>query len=871
MALTPATIFISYAWEDDDYKRWVELLAERLNADGVEVRLDRWHLLEGDNIAEFMNREIRQADFVVVLCSPAYRIKVHATEDGERLAGVGWESRLITSRRFAGQEKNKLIPVLTRGRWQDAAPDFLLGQFYVDLSDDVKAGYRQLLERLTGTRKKAPARGSSAGDLPSVPPALLAGPNSWDTASSAKAPEPTPPPAASRDWDLEFELRPESPGWTVALRSASEVVTASFEFDPGASDSQTARDLQALRDNTCRTDDIQNLGAELWTRLLGTAVDNGGVDNAVERAVRDARQHCRAQPDAILKLRLVLPPALEDLPWEAMWDSDELSLATSSKASLVRWPADVPAPAAPAASGRLTRLLVVIPAASQLQTSSEWERIRQSVAAVGEAIQLVTLDGQVTLNRLAQTLREGWDVVHFIGHGRLDERGQVQLRLNPEPGSDPEADPGWVPAHLFAQQFQRSGSRLVVLNCCHGGGVGPQALHGLGHYLTKVRVPAVVLMRHALRDAVAADFAAAFYRELLTGAQPGRVDLAVQEGRAALERTYRDADRARSYITPVLYLAPGYEQLFALPRLAMVETAASGDDALIECIDRRLRAAIASRSCLPIFGPGILNAGAERDHGLLVPGPGGLVQRLIQLPDFRDFDRLMEVADSVAGWLTPFIFERFCQHFESTHAGERRALNQMIQEIYRTCQPPPSLAQIATWRTPGMVYTYIDGLLEQCLRRVRGRDLRVVHAQDVLTAEGLSRDEMVLVNLRGTWTATELAAPAMILTEADEDWMLDRMPAVADLVLDLMNRVDGCTLLFLGVSPRDPLLRALARRLLKPELMQKRGTAFLVGTALAAADRSYWHQFPKLENLELDAESLIRGLSAVARRGEQQP
>ena len=66
----PVRVFISYAWEDDDYREWVAQLAAQLRKDGVEARLDRWHLQRGQTIPEFMNSEVREADKVLVLCSP---------------------------------------------------------------------------------------------------------------------------------------------------------------------------------------------------------------------------------------------------------------------------------------------------------------------------------------------------------------------------------------------------------------------------------------------------------------------------------------------------------------------------------------------------------------------------------------------------------------------------------------------------------------------------------------------------------------------------------------------------------------------------------------------------------------------------------
>src|SRR6202023_3327307 len=165
-------------------------------------------------------------------------------------------------------------------------------------------------------------------------------------------------------------------------------------------------------------------------------------------------------------------------------------------------------------------------------------------------------------------------------------------------------------------------AQLVVVNCCHGGSVGPQALSGLASYLSRARVPATVVMRYAIHDGAAADFSAALYRELFAGKRPGRIDLAVQEGRATLERTYRGGDRVRSSITPALYLAAGREQLFTLldeERSPAIAGAAPAIAAIDKRIDRRLVHAIETRCCLPILGPGILAAGAQRLEADQVP------------------------------------------------------------------------------------------------------------------------------------------------------------------------------------------------------------------------------------------------------------
>ena len=160
-----------------------------------------------------------------------------------------------------------------------------------------------------------------------------------------------------------------------------------------------------------------------------------------------------------------------------------------------------------------------------------------------------------------------------------------------------------------------------------------------------------------------------------------------------------------------------------------------------------------------------------------------------------------------------------------------------------------------------MVYTFVDGLLEKSLRRLPGSDPRVVQTEN-LGAFPSTGGDFVLLNLRGSY----MDAPSMVLTEADEDRLLDRMPDIATFVENLMNRHVHCVLLFLGVSARDPLVRALARRLLRDDVAKRRGTAFFVSDHTTPADQTYWYQFSKLEWLDLDTDRVIEELAQAARK-----
>jgi hypothetical protein len=158
----PVRVFISYAWESAEYRDEVKRFAKELISDGIDARLDVWHMKAGQTIPEFMSAEIRNADKVLIVCSPEYRTKVHAMEEGESINGVGYESMLVGSTLWSrAREREDIEVVVLRGSPKESIPDFLSAVRSVDLTsaEGYKSGYLVLLRRLTDQVEKAPKRG----------------------------------------------------------------------------------------------------------------------------------------------------------------------------------------------------------------------------------------------------------------------------------------------------------------------------------------------------------------------------------------------------------------------------------------------------------------------------------------------------------------------------------------------------------------------------------------------------------------------------------------------------------------------------------------------------------------------------------------
>jgi hypothetical protein len=150
----PAAL-VSYARDPEEagHQEWIEDLASRLRADGIDIRLDVWHVHPGEQLTAFMETGVRECNFVLMVCTPRYKLR----SDG-RAGGVGYESAVITGELLSGSSPRKFIPLLRTGNWRDAGPSPLLGSYYLDLRDDPtdQRGYKELLDTLLDRRRKAP-------------------------------------------------------------------------------------------------------------------------------------------------------------------------------------------------------------------------------------------------------------------------------------------------------------------------------------------------------------------------------------------------------------------------------------------------------------------------------------------------------------------------------------------------------------------------------------------------------------------------------------------------------------------------------------------------------------------------------------------
>lgn len=144
-------VFISYSWEDQDHKSWVRTFADKLIENGIDADVDQYDLELGDRLPQFMENEICNADYVIIVCTPTYKEKAD-----NRQSGVGYEGHIISEELMSNKNERKFIPVIKKGNVKESIPKFLAGKLAIDFTKEEldQENINDLITTLHGVRKK---------------------------------------------------------------------------------------------------------------------------------------------------------------------------------------------------------------------------------------------------------------------------------------------------------------------------------------------------------------------------------------------------------------------------------------------------------------------------------------------------------------------------------------------------------------------------------------------------------------------------------------------------------------------------------------------------------------------------------------------
>ncbi len=174
----PPKAFVSYCHEGADHDTWVLELAASLRKNGVDASLDKWDLRPGQDTTLFMESQIRDSDFVILICTPAYAEKSNAPR-----GGVGYEKNIISAELLQSQDlRPKFIPVLREGEFQTALPTYLGSRYGIDFRESRDQG-EALLELLCALHEEPPSSKPPIGPSPFVEGDLVISERDLKTAS----------------------------------------------------------------------------------------------------------------------------------------------------------------------------------------------------------------------------------------------------------------------------------------------------------------------------------------------------------------------------------------------------------------------------------------------------------------------------------------------------------------------------------------------------------------------------------------------------------------------------------------------------------------------------------------------------------------
>jgi tetratricopeptide (TPR) repeat protein len=184
-------VFISYSHDSPEHENRVLELTDRLREDGIDANIDQYQSAPPEGWQLWMEKEIRDSQFVLLVCTETYLRRVMKEEEQGKGLGVTWESTIAIQHLYnAGVVNEKFIPIIFGREKITYIPIPLQSTTYYDVSTE--KGYESLYRRLTnqpyttkpvlGAKKKLAPRERKKGTsevkvslakLPSTDPTLF--------------------------------------------------------------------------------------------------------------------------------------------------------------------------------------------------------------------------------------------------------------------------------------------------------------------------------------------------------------------------------------------------------------------------------------------------------------------------------------------------------------------------------------------------------------------------------------------------------------------------------------------------------------------------------------------------------------------------
>lgn len=679
---------------------------------------------------------------------------------------------------------------------------------------------------------------------------------------------------------LSMEIKIERDGTAVRAEARA---SGDVESAPQALPGVTVARLLAFRD---AVGEVVASGARISQALPNEALAEAQeIYQALFRdEVRDIYKGliAAAKTDKILLRFLLRDRALQSVPWEALCEpgTTEGFLGSSPKVLVARGVSSSdPYPSREVR--RAVRVLAIAPTSGVEALSVLEGALRGSIDS-GEIEWLRPIAGaEARIDYLFDQLahRESPHVIHFLGHGRVDEQGNPAFRLaDDEYGGD-----SWLKAESFARELEASFDadlRFVFLEACEGA--KPGALASAAELFVRSGADAVVAYLWPVRADAARVAAREFYRRLTGSARDkGDVAASLRAARGALLVKGDDGLAAQS-LSPVLYLRGTSPVLFdfegrkiAPPATGagagFVTAAVSG--AVAGAVTGVVSAAVSASVSAAVSGPvraAALDPALDRllsgEFAFLL-GDGGDAARA-----GRDELRAQlttalapKLGAEASAMTMSALSQRYSLYFRQSDLDAlfQRVMNQLLPET----RVPPVVDELARLLRPGVhitllwlpvleralarhnpdraIYVVQPPALDKSwegprvLRREPGDDSPWEEVED-LPKQPPIEEAFVVLRLYGGYTPEPILRPPL-LTEDDHVQGLmsfaDTLPSQwADTLLDVLSRQP---VLFAGLSALEWRHRMLLRWLFdnKPA---PQGSVAVLDSAAGKAEQEIW-------------------------------
>ena len=165
LAARPPTVFLSYSHDSSAHRERVLALADRMRADGVDARLDRYVDSPAEGWPRWIRRQLKECDFVMVVATANYARRFEGEEEEGHGLGATWEGAILTQELYeAGAKTTAFLPVVFGEPDRVHIPLALRPFTSYDVSTE--EGYEALYRRLTGQPATPPPELGTLRELP---------------------------------------------------------------------------------------------------------------------------------------------------------------------------------------------------------------------------------------------------------------------------------------------------------------------------------------------------------------------------------------------------------------------------------------------------------------------------------------------------------------------------------------------------------------------------------------------------------------------------------------------------------------------------------------------------------------------------------